>query len=255
MSVENEREHGCVDRVIPWDLDAEAKAIALAENPANGGDPDAPTNQRIALVKSKMWRNGRTLRVRFLDGSSFLRKKAQEYASKWTEHANLHFDFTDDPRSEIRVSFQSDPGRSWSAVGIDALVERYFPRHQPTMNFGWLHDDTREDELSRVIIHEFGHAIGCIHEHQNPAGGVQWNEPAVIQYYSGSPNNWDVTTIRRNILDKYREDQLLGSAFDARSIMLYSFPASLTMNGVGTGWNTTLSEMDIAFIRQAYPRP
>ena len=28
----------------------------------------------------------------------------------------------------------------------------------------------------RHAAHEFGHAIGLAHEHQNPAGGIQWNE-------------------------------------------------------------------------------
>jgi hypothetical protein len=152
------------------------------------------------------------------------------------------------------VSFGADPGNSWSAVGTDALVERYFPRHQPTMNFGWLEDDTPEDELSRVIIHEFGHAIGCIHEHQNPAGGIQWNEAAVIEYYSGPPNYWDEATIRFNILDRYRANQLRGTTFDPESIMLYAFPAELTKDGVGTRENDRLSATDIAFIAKAYPR-
>lgn len=253
MVTEERRERACIDRVIPWYLDTEAKAIAVSENPANG-DPAAPAGEKLALVKSKLWRNGRTLRVRFLDGSDFLRAKVKEYAAKWTEHANLHFDFTSDPRAEIRVSFRFDPGSSWSAVGTDALVERYFPRHQPTMNFGWFDDSTDEKELSRVIVHEIGHAIGAIHEHQNPAGGIQWKEEAVLRYYSGPPNNWDEADIRFNILDKYRADQLNGTRFDPDSIMLYAFPASLTRNGIATHENSALSAGDIEHIRKVYPR-
>jgi hypothetical protein len=39
------------------------------------------------------------------------------------------------------------------------------------------------------VIHEFGHALGLIHEHQNPSGGIQWNKPVVCRYYEGPPNN------------------------------------------------------------------
>jgi hypothetical protein len=34
-------------------------------------------------------------------------------------------------------------------VGTDCLVASYFPEHQPTMNFGWLKDDTAEREYQR----------------------------------------------------------------------------------------------------------
>lgn len=244
----------CVDRVIPAHLDVEAKALALAENPDNGGKADASMSERLALVKRKMWRNGRTLRVRFLDGTPFLRERVKHYANEWTKYANLTFDFADDPRAEIRVSFAFDPGRSWSALGSDALEERYFPLHQPTVNFGWLEDKTPQEELSRVIIHEFGHAIGCIHEHQNPAGGIVWNEEVVLRYYAGRPNYWDEATTRFNVLDKYAADQLKGSRFDPDSIMLYAFPASFTQNGVGSKDNSTMSTGDIEFIKSVYPK-
>jgi len=44
----------------------------------------------------------------------------------------------------------------------------------PTMNFGWLNEDSDEDEYSRVVLHEFGHSLSCIHEHQHPANGIPW---------------------------------------------------------------------------------
>jgi hypothetical protein len=254
MQTKQEPRRACVDRVIPSDLRTEASAIALAENPGNAGDPDAPTGQRLALVTKKMWRKGRTLRVAFLDGSPRLRAKVQQFASAWTEHANLHFDFSGGTGAEIRISFAADPGSSWSAVGTDCLVERYFPRHQPTMSFGWLTDATPDAEMSRVILHEFGHAIGCVHEHQNPTGGIQWNERVVLEYFAGPPNHWDEATIRFNILDKYRANQLRGTSFDPHSIMLYAFPARLARTPLKAHDNHKLSDADIAFIAQAYPR-
>jgi len=254
MTIEREPRRMCVERVIPWNLQSEARALALLENPANGGDSRGAMKDRLALVKKKMWANGRTLRVGFLDGTPLLREKVQQYANEWTKYANLRFDFGGGANPEVRVSFSADPGRSWSALGTDVLVERYFPAHQPTMNFGWFNDDTPDAELSRVIIHEFGHAIGCIHEHQNPDRGIEWDEAAVLTYFSGSPNYWSEATIRFNILDKYKADQINGTKFDLDSIMLYEFPASLTRNQVGTHENDKLSSGDIAFIQEAYPR-
>lgn len=252
----------CIDRRLPLELEEEAKRIAVQENPANEvdpeRDPDDPSlkpGERIALIANKRWRPGKVLKIRFLDGSPTMRAKVAQYAQQWTQHANIHFEFGDSRYAEIRISFYADSG-SWSALGTDALVERYFPRTQPTMNFGWLRDNTNEAETSRVVLHEFGHALGAIHEHQNPQGGVVWNEEAVYRYFSGPPNYWTPEQIRFNVLERYSEDVLLGTEFDPASIMLYSFPAALIRGGppLRPEPNTTLSRRDIDFIKIAYPR-
>ncbi len=47
---------------------------------------------------------------------------------------------------------------------------------------GWLEPDTPNDEYRRVVLHEFGHALGGIHEHQSPASGViPWDKPKVYE--------------------------------------------------------------------------
>ena len=63
------------------------------------------------------------------------------------------------------------------------------PQNEPTMNYGWLAPDNDDEEGPRVVTHEFGHALGCIHEHQNPPGLI-WNKRVVYEYYMKPPNNW-----------------------------------------------------------------
>ena len=100
---------------------------------------------RMALIDLKKWENGHTLSCHFLDGDDFQQGKVKDKADIWCDYANVTFNFVDDPSSEIRISFQADAG-SWSAVGTDCLVTDYFPQYQPTMNFGWLRDDTADEE-------------------------------------------------------------------------------------------------------------
>ncbi|WP_437298042.1 M12 family metallopeptidase [Sorangium sp. So ce426] len=259
MDTTEESIHLCFDRPLPLALEETARRIAVQENPANEVDPNLDPNdpklqptERIALIAQKRWRPGKRLRIRFLDGSATMRQKVAHYAREWTRYANITFDFDDSDYSEIRISFYADRG-SWSALGTDALVQQYFPLHQPTMNFGWLRDNTDDAEYSRVTIHEFGHALGAIHEHQNPQGGIQWNEEAVYRYFSGPPNNWPRERTYRNVIEKYSANILIGTQFDPDSIMLYGFPAALTRNGVGTKSNNKLSRRDIEFIKAAYP--
>lgn len=248
MTDEEMRPRLCFDRVLPLELQAEAERVAAAENPANV----RPSDQRLALLNRKCWAVGKRLRVRFLDGSPALHKRVEAVAQEWTRYANLTLDFGDHADAHIRVSFEADPG-SWSAVGTDALVTRYFKPHEPTMNLGWLREDSPDAELS-VVLHEFGHALGAIHEHQTPIGGLRWREDKVLKYFSGPPNFWDEATIRHNVLEQYSLNSLRGSDFDPDSIMLYAFPGSLFQNGVGTRENHSLSALDKALIAEVYPR-
>ena len=217
----------------------------------NAADPVAVA--RMALIDLKKWENARTLRCHFLDGDDLQKGKVKDKASIWSDYANVTFDFVDDPAAEIRISFQADTG-SWSAIGTDCLITDYFPQYQPTMNFGWLRDDTLDDEYERVVVHEFGHALGCIHEHQQPNENLKWKVDAVYAAFSGPPNYWSKDDIDHNILEKYSPEGISATRFDMKSIMLYQFDGSLFTDGVGTPLNDHLSDQDEQMIGQMYPK-
>jgi hypothetical protein len=208
---------------------------------------------RMAIINQKQWDNGHTLSCRFLDGSTTQQNNVVAMANKWEDYANIQLSFGDDPNAEIRISFQADPG-SWSAIGTDCLITSYFPSYQPTMNFGWLRDDTDIGEYERVVVHEFGHALGCIHEHQSPNENLDWNVDAVYAAFSGPPNYWSKQDIDQNILQKYSPDGISATQFDISSIMLYQFDGSLFKDGQGTPLNTHLSDLDKQMIAQMYPK-
>jgi len=200
--------------------------------------------ERAIAPIGKTWMNGSTLRVRFLGGTAAEQATAREQAGWWAQAANLKFEFSNANNAEIRIGFDSNDG-AWSYIGTDC---RSIPLNQPTMNLGFLDGGT--------AAHEFGHAIGLAHEHQNPSGGIQWNEQVVIEELGKSPNFWDEQTTRHNVLRKYSVDQINGTDFDPDSIMLYFFPASWTLNGIATKANEVLSTIDKQFIAGAkmYPR-
>jgi hypothetical protein len=198
---------------------------------------------RAISPRGTQWVNGSTIRIRFLEGTAAQRKMVESIAPEWTQYANLKFEFTDDPRAEIRVSFDPDDG-AWSYLGTD---NSDIPLKAATLNLGW------QDKA--VILHEFGHMIGLAHEHQNPEGGLLWNEEVVIRDLSGPPNSWDIDTIRHNVLERYSVDQIFGTVFDPTSIMLYAFPDDWTKNPGGTKESNELSSMDKDFVRSAKMYP
>jgi hypothetical protein len=226
--------HICFDRILPRNLFR----------------PIVYSGKRILRAiapKKSLWPNGSSLRIYFQEGSQKDQDFVESVAKEWLKYANLKFEYSDNPDAHIRIGFQPSDG-SWSAVGTDCLDLSYFPKNDRTVNFGWLDKS--------VVLHEFGHAIGLGHEHQNPRGGIKWNEPVVIEALKGPPNYWSDEVSRFNVIQKYAVNQIIGTDFDPDSIMLYFFPVEWTLNGIATHENEELSKIDKAFIAgaNAYPK-
>jgi hypothetical protein len=245
----------CIDRMLPEDQLEQAAKQAIAENPENAphGSPAfglahlPPTF--MALITGKRWKRGRTLSVRFLGGVRQVQQKVENQAHRWEEFANIKFRFDNAADAPIRVAFQQGAG-SWSYIGTDALS---IPQGQATMNYGWLEPDTDDTEYARVVLHEFGHALGCIHEHQNPAGGIHWNKEVVYAALGGPPNNWSKKEVDANMFQRYSRTITQFTGLDPTSIMMYSFPKEWTTDGFQAPSNSELSDMDRTFIKKMYP--
>jgi hypothetical protein len=248
----------CFERIIPDELDAErtARHVLRDHMAASRGKTLSAAEfahiARMAVINLKRWSPGSIVRCRFLDGSPKMRRQVKALAHQWEKYANVKFKFVASGQADIRISFYADSG-SWSAVGRDALNQQYFPLHQPTMNYGWLRDDTDGQEYSRVVLHEFGHALGCIHEHQSPKFDRLWDVQKVMHYFQGPPNYWSPDDIRHNVLDKYSPKGISATQFDSKSIMLYAFDGALFSDGRGpTNSNTIVSQSDITMIKSMY---
>ena len=204
---------------------------------------------RAAVELMRLWENGKRLRVLFLDGDQTVQEKVANIAPEWEQYTNLGLEFVRAGAAEIRITFK-EKGFSWSTVGTDSLTR---PR-QPSMNYGWLQPNTPIREYRRVVLHEFGHALGMIHEHQNPAAAdaIPWDKPKVYAYYARQ--GWTKEDVDDNIFSVYAQDATNFSAFDPTSIMEYAIPDELTVGSYAIGWNTELSELDKEFMRGQYPK-
>jgi hypothetical protein len=231
----------CTEVLLPRDLQRQSERIS---NPPPGVEMPV----RMAVLVGKSWHPGQTLTVGFLDGDPDVQQVVQDMSMEWTDHINLIFEFGDHPKPDIRISFSL--AGSWSYLGTDAhgiAVDR------PTMNFGWLQPGLSEAEYRRVILHEFGHALGAVHEHQNPVVEIPWDREAVYRQYATAPNFWGRETVDVNIFQTYQVERTNHSQFDPKSIMLYPIPNELTIGDFEVGWNDTLSVLDRQFMSSQYP--
>ncbi|PFF59217.1 matrixin family metalloprotease [Bacillus thuringiensis] len=250
----NQSLNHCVQMNLPDDQIIEAARLAIQENPDNAPDTDEVSADSIdsfemALEVRKKWRNGRTLRVRFLDGNPTFHEKVKRYANEWSRYANLKFAFGNDPEAEIRISFEQTGGY-WSYVGTDNLA---IPRNKATMNFEYFNSNTSDTEFSRVVLHEFGHCIGVSHEQSNPAANIPWDKEAVYRYYARGRDPWSPEMVDLQVLAKLDPRGAAFTPHDTQSIMQYPVPNELTIGDYEIDWNNTLSEIDKRFIGQMYP--
>jgi hypothetical protein len=228
-----ERPKVCFDRILPRSI--------MAAQPVMRG---LNGRRAIARLVGSPWMIGSALHVKFMGGTQENHAKVREQVKWWTDVANITIVFDDAPDAVIRVAFNQDEG-AWSYIGTEC---REIPANEPTMNLGFLDGGT--------AAHEFGHAIGLAHEHQNPVGGIQWNEAVVIAACAKSPNFWTAEETRHNVFEKYYADQIMSTEFDPDSIMVYFFPSSWTLNGFSAKRNDVLSKMDKEFIAgpKMYPK-
>ncbi|TCC99969.1 matrixin family metalloprotease [Pedobacter psychroterrae] len=198
------------------------------------------------LDASSKWTNGITLRVRFFGGSSYVQQKIRQYARMWENYANIKFSFVDYGEADIRIGFNR--GGYWSYAGSQA---RRINMNEQTMNYEGFNEHTPEIELKRTVLHEFGHALGLLHEHKSPLSRIQWNKQRVYAYYLQT-QGWSSDQVDNQVLNRYSVT-MSNNEYDPYSIMHYPIDGSLTMDGYSVGWNSDLSEGDKRLISEMYP--
>ncbi|KAJ3490356.1 hypothetical protein NLI96_g1475 [Meripilus lineatus] len=211
------------------------------------------TCRGISIKNEFLWPQSEEITYSYISGNHRQHSKVDSGITRWSHYINLTFRRVSSGGS-IRISLNDNEG-SWSYLGALCLRAHI---DSPTMNLQGIDDQTEilEDREKATVLHEFGHAIGLLHEHQSPSriGEFTLNEKGIIKYYETS-HEWSRAEIQCQVIDIYKEKHITNfSQFDHKSVMMYPMYPSHTLEGLELPLNTELSEIDKAFAMVHYPR-
>lgn len=234
------------------------------------------------VAGNRRWEAGRVLRVCMFGGNEVVWALIRQAASEWNSYSSVRLDFGPPQGNnclsptggyfQIRIGFGSRG--FWSAVGTDS--EHRLDPSAPSMNFDGFNSIYSAPRMTvsnvysqaepyhiTAIKHEFGHALGLLHEHQNPALGCQdeikWTGPGnVFDYFTGPMHRWTRDQVQRNLgfIGQTDPDFTTGEG-DPNSIMMYALPAAVLKRGVTSPCfvpvRHAISEKDKRIIAHIYP--
>ncbi|MCC6761185.1 MAG: hypothetical protein IT252_08200 [Chitinophagaceae bacterium] len=194
-----------------------------------------------------LWDVGETIYVKFMNGSPRLQEMVKQYAREWEQFANIKFEFVQSGRANVRVMF-SQKKSNYSMLGTYC---NSVPQNEHTMHFDSV-GLTASNSWGRTVVHEFGHAIGMMHEHFSPMSGIQWNMDTLYADYAKV--GWGKDDVDNQVVYVAKQTYTNGTAYDPKSIMHYPVNPRHTKNGYSVGWNMIMSDGDKRMAAILYPR-
>lgn len=206
-----------------------------------------PIPSGALAADNKIWPSHRRyLRVSFLNGSDDYQERVKCLVNENNNTLNLGIKFQfislrDSLPADIRVKFTS---QSWSQIGCNA---QDISSERATLKLN-MHNSLKKVQAD--ILHEFGHALGLIHEHKHWDCKLQWNYPRLV-----SRLNWSESRVHKEYDRNERMYVLLrDKPYDLKSIMHYTVKIGDTLDGqTEIPLDIVLSDGDKEMLLSRYP--
>ncbi|MCY2966418.1 MAG: hypothetical protein NT069_22770 [Planctomycetota bacterium] len=197
--------------------------------------------------------------VTSIDGKSFRNLFTQAIA-QWQDHCCTIKFRNVAAGGDIRISFLN--GRGHVSLPGRHSRGRTLPGMPGSLNVApdGVRDGTGNSNfLFRTMLHEFGHAIGFMHEHQHAAFTLTETVPGYFTEITSFPSD----QVRSQLLDRYgnASEYRYSPRYDSKSVMNYWFPPNRAgVRGFATSPHVDLpsapslglSDGDKAFCREQY---
>jgi len=169
-----------------------------------------------------------------------------------TQNPSMNLGFIDPPKADFTVD-----GYTFKYSEFKDAVRNYC--NSTNCVAGW--------KPGRTVLHEFGHAMGMLHEHQNNVAGdnpFQFDKQKVVEYYQSIGYTPDEASqmAQVNVIDRYEctsaNCRFAGSQFDKDSIMIYPIDNKWLVPGTLDNWvnipQFEYSSRDKEWLAKMYPK-
>jgi hypothetical protein len=204
-----------------------------------GVPDDALDTARFVVLLDLAW-DKPDISVCFWNGTKELQDWVMDKAKVWSDAANLHFNYQTDGKTnickdsssaDIRINLdkkaplklfanqEDNKEGDWSYIGRGSLN----PKFLVSLSIPDV-DEARESNpiwAVHATRHEFGHALGLMHEHQRDACSEWFNLPYIAKKYG-----WSLEMTKNNIGsfdDQTIQYLAVVGDYDQQSIMQYNF--------------------------------
>ena len=248
---------------ITVDATVATTSSIIAKDPGEAGRRLTWTVEDTVIGKSKgAYTGALILTVKFINGSSAHKERVKRVANEWCKYGNVRFKYVNSGPSDIRIAFDYEKDnkgqvikKNWfSNVGVNTVSESVRPY---TMHFS-------TDYSDGTVLHEFGHALGLVHEHLSPQfnslfrwvpehkedrSGAEPGLYSTIKSAYAFSKQLTEAQIKQKINDNFlnfREDEVHeDSTFDPDSVMTYVIgPAFLEARPNAPDWAKRLVDED-----------
>ena len=241
--------------------------------------PPANTQQQYHkihawIANNVAWRPGSTVNIVFTPGSKpqYMADFQKLIETHYGPIVNLNFTWDQNGSADITVGFNKHMVLQ-SAIGADSRLVTI-----PNMTIGnktvkicdncsLTVPDVVMDNLIRYqgkVLHEFGHALGMMHEMQKPVakGNFEFIESKVIENFVNqgalappvnSQANKDWYKMNFQPMTSYGSSATGNNSYDQKSIMTYAFGPETNTAGVRVTEPNKLSDIDVEWLQKTYP--
>ena len=125
--------------------------------------------------------------VYFLDGMADQQSRVRQYAQEWIDRSKIPIEwvFGDSTvpieqvfggHHHIRVTFKGPANNSLYGNRVEGVHNN----KEATMHLGVFNNGIDPVRIRRTVLHEFGHALGLMHEHLNPNAKLNWDKDRIV---------------------------------------------------------------------------